>query len=82
MKLSKLRYEVTAMTLIELLPAVQQLSVSEKLRLIRLLAEDLDKSEDISPLEPFKTYEIATPYNTFGAGAILMESLNQSNSDG
>jgi hypothetical protein len=69
------------MTLTELLPAVRQLSAPEKLKLIRLLAEDLDKAEDISPLESFKTYELPTPYNTFGAGAVLMESLNQSNSD-
>jgi hypothetical protein len=69
------------MTLTELLPAVRQLSAPEKLKLIRLLAEDLDKAEDISPLEPFKTYEIPTPYNAFGAGAILRESLTQSNSD-
>jgi hypothetical protein len=69
------------MTLTELLPAVRQLSAPEKLKLIRLLAEDLDKAEDISPLEPFKTYELPTPYNTFGVGAALMESLNQSNSD-
>jgi hypothetical protein len=67
------------MTLTELLPAVRQLSASEKLKLIRLLAEDLDKAEDISPLEPFKTYELPTPYNTFGVGAALMESLNQVN---
>lgn len=61
------------MTLTDLLPAVRQLSAPEKLKLIRLLAEDLDKAEDILPLEPFKTYELPTPYNTFGAAAVLME---------
>jgi hypothetical protein len=35
-------------------------------------------AEDISPLEPFKTYDFPTPYNSFGAGAILMEALKQS----
>jgi hypothetical protein len=69
------------MTLTELLPAVRQLSAPEKLKLIRLLAEDLDKAEDISPLEPFKNYDQPTPYNTFGAGVVLMKSLNQSNAD-
>ena len=69
------------MTLTDLLPAVRQLSAPEKLKLIRLLAEDLDKAEDISPLESFKTYDLPTPYSTFGAGAVLMESLNQSNFD-
>ncbi|MBD2255182.1 hypothetical protein [Nostoc parmelioides] len=63
------------MTLAELLPAVRQLSQVEKLKLIRILAEDLEKSEDITPLQPFKTYDLPTPYDTFGAGAILMEAI-------
>ncbi|MBE9037682.1 hypothetical protein [aff. Roholtiella sp. LEGE 12411] len=66
------------MTLTELLPAVRKLSVLEKLKLIRILAEDLDTNEDISPLEPFKTYDLPTPYNSFGAGEILMQALKQS----
>ncbi len=63
------------MKLAELLPAVRQLSATEKLKLIRILAEDLEIAEDISPLEPFKTYDLPTPYDCFGAGAILMEEL-------
>ena len=51
------------MTLTELLPAVRKLSVSEKIKLIRILAEELDTNEDILPLEPFKTYDLPTPYN-------------------
>lgn len=39
------------------------------------LAENLDTIEDISPFEPFKIYDLPTPYNTFGAGAILMAAL-------
>ena len=35
-------------------------------------------AEDISPLEPLKTYDLPTPYNSFGAGAVLMEALEQS----
>ncbi len=69
------------MTLSELLPAVRQLSAPEKLKLIRLLAEELDTAEEISPLEPFKTYNLPTPYNSFGAGAILMETLKQTDCD-
>ncbi|MCW5312624.1 MULTISPECIES: hypothetical protein [unclassified Nostoc] len=65
------------MTLSELLPAVRKLSVSEKLKLIRILAEELDTNEDISPLEPFKTYDLPTPYNSFGAGEVLMQALKQ-----
>jgi hypothetical protein len=66
------------MTLTELLPSVRKLSVSEKLQLIRILAEELDTSDDISPLEPFKTYDLPTPYNSFGAGEILMQALKKS----
>lgn len=63
------------MTLTELLPAVKQLSIPEKIELIRLLAEDLELQEDIAPLEPSKTYNLPTPYNTFGAGAVLMQAM-------
>ncbi|TVP66218.1 MAG: hypothetical protein EA342_12605 [Leptolyngbya sp. LCM1.Bin17] len=67
------------MTLTEMLPAVRQLSIMEKLKLIRILAEDLETAEDISPLEPFKIYDLPTPYNNFGAGDTLMQSLESVN---
>lgn len=63
------------MTLSEVLPSIRQLSIIEKLKLIRILAEDLEAAEDISPLELFKTYDLPTPYNSFGAGAALMQAL-------
>jgi hypothetical protein len=66
------------MTLAEVLPAARRLSAAEKLKLIRILAEDLDLAEDIAPLEPFKTYDLPTPYDNFGAGAVLMAALKQS----
>jgi hypothetical protein len=62
-------------TLAELFPAVKELSTLEKLKLIRLLAEDLESQEDIAPLEPFKIYDLPTPYNNFGAGAVLMQAI-------
>ncbi|BAZ51783.1 hypothetical protein NIES4103_44410 [Nostoc sp. NIES-4103] len=65
------------MTLSELLPMVRKLSAPEKLKLIRILAEELDTNEDISPLEPFKTYDLPTPYNSFGAAEVLMQALTQ-----
>jgi hypothetical protein len=65
------------MTLAQVLPAVRRLSATEKLKLIRILVEDLDVAEDISPLEPFKTYDLPTPYDSFGAGAVLMEALKR-----
>lgn len=69
------------MTLAEVLPAIRRLSATEKLKLIRILAENLDVAEDISPLEPFKTYDLPTPYYSFGAGAVLIEALKQSDTD-
>jgi hypothetical protein len=65
------------MTLADVLPAARQLSPTEKLKLIRILAEDLEMAEDISPLEPFKTYDLPTPYDCFGAGAVLMKALKR-----
>jgi len=60
------------MTLAELLPAVQQLPAVDKLRLIRLLAEELDPGEDISPLVPHKVYYLPTPYAAYGAAGALL----------
>ena len=65
------------MTLADVLPNARKLSAIEKLKLIRILAEDLDTAENIAPLEPFKTYELPTPYDSFGAGKILMETLKK-----
>ncbi len=63
------------MTFTELLSAIQQLSPQEKLKLIRILAEELDTKEDIPPLEPYKTYDLPTPYNNFGVGELLMQAM-------
>ena len=60
------------MTLAELVPTVQQLPAVDKLRLIRLLAEELDSGEDISPLVPHKVYYLPTPYATYGAAGALL----------
>ncbi|GAA6622660.1 hypothetical protein [Scytonema sp. NUACC26] len=65
------------MTLTELLRCIQQLSPQEKLKLIRILAEELDTKEDISPLEPYKTYNLPTPYDNFGVGELIMQAMEQ-----
>ena len=69
------------MTLAELLPAIRQLPALEKLRLIRILAEELDTAEDIAPFEPHKIYYLLTPYNTFGAGRALMQAMQQTDNN-
>jgi hypothetical protein len=76
-----LQKQVHDMTLADVLPAARQLSTTEKLSLIRILAEDLEREKSISPLEPFKTYDLPTPYDCFGAGAVLMEAFNRSNAN-
>ncbi len=65
------------MTLAKVIPAARQLTAIEKFKLIRVLVEELDIPEDIAPIEPFKTYDLPTPYDMFGAGAILIEALKQ-----
>lgn len=67
------------MVLTEVLPIVKQLSALEKLRLIRILAEDLDVLDDISPLEPGKVYDVPSLYDSFGAAKILLEFLEKEN---
>ena len=62
------------MTLTELIPEVERLSSTDKVKLIRLLAENLD-IDDISPLEANKTYHLYTPYGCQGAGTALMSVL-------
>jgi hypothetical protein len=65
------------MTLNEILPTVYQLPNPDKLKLIRLLAEDLDNSaDDISPFEQNKVYFLATPYDSTGAAQLLLDELS------
>ena len=44
------------MTLTEILPAVRELSMLDKIRLVRILADELDTAEDAFPFEPYKIY--------------------------
>ncbi len=39
------------------------------------------QSEDISPLESWKTYDLPTPYNSYGVGKILMQKMKQKDED-
>ena len=63
------------MSLAEVLPNARSLPAADKLRLIRLLAEELDLEPDISPLEHGRTYLLATPVFEEGAAAMLMQEL-------
>lgn len=70
------------MTLTEILPAVRQLRLVDKIRLIRILAEELDVEQNIFPFEPYKVYYLATPYNVFGAGKALMDAMSVADTNG
>lgn len=59
----------------ELINTVRQLPVSGKIRLLRVLAEELDVAGNIFPFEKGKTYQMPTPYNSFGAGQTLMDAM-------
>lgn len=66
------------MTLTEILPAVRQLPAPDKLKLIRILEEELGPDDEVYPFEPHKVYYLATPYGAFGAGSALMKALESS----
>ena len=63
------------MSLAEILPEVRLLSAADKLRLIRLLAEQVDAEGDIAPLEHGRTYAVSTPVFERGASEILQQEL-------
>lgn len=63
------------MTMTELLPSIRRLSPIEKLRLIRILAEELETKEDMFPFQPNRIYYLPTPYQSFGAGHALMKAM-------
>ncbi len=66
------------MSLAEILPNVRGLSAADKLRLIRLLAEQVDLDMDIAPLEHGRTYVVSTPVFEPGAAEMLLRELGAS----
>ena len=64
-------------TLTELLPNISQLTFFDKVRLIRILAEEIEvpKSQEQAYFEPYKTYYLHTPQFESGAADILMQAL-------
>jgi hypothetical protein len=66
--------EVT-MALTEVLPEVQALSRLDKIRLIQLLAQDLERDES-SLIEPNRSYMVCSPDRAFTAAAALLQNLD------
>jgi hypothetical protein len=65
------------MALTELLPAIHALPRADKLRLIRVLIEDLANEEAIAPSPPDTAHAIWTPYDAYDAAAALLQVLNE-----
>ncbi len=52
------------MTLAEILPAARKLTITEKVKLIRILAEDLDTLEDIQTPKTLKDKNLSKAVTT------------------
>ena len=63
------------MTLSEIIPDARNLTAADKLRLIRILADEVDPELDIEPLQHGRTYTLATPAFEPGAPETLMREL-------
>ena len=71
---------MNTVTLDEVIPTVLQLTTMDKVRLIRILAEQIEqpKQEAESMLDPGKIYYLHTPTFADGTASQLMQLLEQS----
>ncbi len=63
------------MSLAEVLPNVRELSRTDKLRLLQVLAQDLLESDPLALLQSGQSYPIESPDLAFEAGQTLMSML-------
>ena len=61
------------MSLAELLPEVRSLSTPEKLRLIQILAKDLESADTL--VVPGAEYPIWSPHDSYEAAATMLDFL-------
>jgi hypothetical protein len=64
------------MSLIEVLPEVQSLSRLDKIRLIQMLAQDLERNDD-ALIESGQSYPVWSPDRAYTAAAALLEALEE-----
>jgi hypothetical protein len=64
------------MSLPDLLPQVRELSRGDKLRLIRTLADELER-EEAPLLSPDQRYEVWSPFDSYEAAAQLQQFLDR-----
>jgi len=69
------------MSLAQILPDIRLLSVSDKLRLIRLLAMDIEAGDSVEPLEHGRSYRLSSPIFEPGASEALMRELKSAKAD-
>lgn len=62
------------MSLAEVLPEVRSLSRLDKIRLIQLLAQELERDEG-GLIEPGQSYPVWSPDRAFTAAASLLQAL-------
>ena len=62
-------------TLSKIVSAVRTLPALDKLKLIRILAEEIKHDKEIFPFESGQVYYLPTPYNSYGAAAVLAEAM-------
>ena len=65
------------MTLSEVLPTIQSLPRSDKLRLIQILAADIARDEGIALDVANKTVPIWSPHDSFQGAATLLRVLDE-----
>ena len=64
------------MSVLDLLPVLQQLPKADKLRLVQFLIAELVREEAIDPITLAGKYPIWSPYNAFQAAEILLNLLS------
>jgi len=64
------------MSFAEMLPEVRALSRLDKIRLIQVLAQELERDED-ALIEPGRSYPVWSPDRAFSAAAALLEALEK-----
>ncbi len=69
------------MTLTDILPSARQLPAADKLRLIRVLVDEIDTGDAVVPLEHGRTYAVPTPQFEPGAADALLRELAEADRD-
>lgn len=64
------------MSLAEVLPEVRSLSRLDKIRLIQIIAQDLER-DPACLIEPDRSYPIESPDQAFAAAAVMLRTLEE-----